>query len=98
MFGKRRLPQEKPSIRERLSDVLEVPGHIAEGLPEISLLGNREAVIDRYQGVLEYNDCVIRLNVGKGVLKFTGRNLVMKTMDRERVTIRGFFTGIEFIQ
>ena len=85
MWKKRRRQEEKCSIRERLSRTFELPFNVLEGLPEIELLGNREAVIEHCQGVLEYDDKVVRINAGKLVVRITGRN------DRRRRDGRGVF-------
>ncbi len=97
MWKKRRRQEEECSIRERLSRTFELPFNVLEGLPEIELLGNREAVIEHCQGVLEYDDKVVRINAGKLVVRITGRNLMLKYMTGDGVMVEGYFTSIAFL-
>ena len=97
MWKKRRRQEEKCSIRERLSRTFELPLNVLEGVPEIELLGNREGVIEHCQGVLEYDDKVVRINAGKLVVRITGRNLMLKYMTGDGVMVEGYFTSIAFL-
>lgn len=96
MWKKRRRDAPRQPIAGMLAQMFGMPVTVAQGLPEIELLGNREAIIEHYAGVLEYNDHVIRLNTGKLILKFTGRDLRLKCMTVDSVTVEGFFTSVEF--
>lgn len=62
----------------------------------IELLGCREAVVDGCKSVLEYDDTVIRLNMGKTRVTFTGRNLSIRSFEKDHAEIEGIFSGIEF--
>lgn len=84
------------TLGERLSGVLELPVSVLEGLPEISLLGNREATVEHCQGVLQYNDRVVRLNTGKLTVKFTGSELRLNCMTGDSVVVSGRFASVEF--
>lgn len=97
MWKKRRRQEEKCSIRERLSRTFELPLNVLEGLPEIELLGNREAMIEHCQGVLEYDDKVVRIKAGKLVVRITGRNLMLKYMTGDGIMVEGYFTSIAFL-
>lgn len=81
---------------EKLSQTLNLPGEVLEGLPEIELLGNKEAVVDHCQGVLEYDEQQVRILANKLVLKFTGRGLRLNYMTQDSVMITGYITGLTF--
>ena len=55
-----------------------------------------EAVIEGCDGVLEYNENVVRLSTGKLVIKFMGRGLILKSMTDTGVIVTGYITSIEF--
>ncbi|MEM1483649.1 YabP/YqfC family sporulation protein [Oscillospiraceae bacterium PP1C4] len=97
MWKKRRAHEDQTSIANKLVRSFELPVNIMERMPEIELLGNKEAVIEHCQGVLEYNEHVVRLNTGRMTLKFLGRNLQMKCMTDDSVIVEGYFTSIEFL-
>lgn len=100
----RRATGEKPPVKEEKRDVLgkvtqalELPRTIFSDTPQIELMGNREAIVEGCQGVLEYDENTIRLNLGAMMLQFTGRDLTMKCLTGQNVIVQGFFHSIEFL-
>jgi sporulation protein YqfC len=81
----------------RLSGLLDIPPSAMSGVPQIELGGNREAVIDGCQGILEYSEDSIKLAAGKLNMLFTGRGLQIKVLTHDSAVIEGFITSIEFI-
>lgn len=98
MWKKRRPQKQRASITDKIAQSFEIPVNVMEGLPQIELLGNREAVVEHCQGVLEYNDQVVRLLTGKLTVKFTGRGLQLKSMTDDSVIVEGYFISVEFTQ
>ncbi|WP_101911129.1 YabP/YqfC family sporulation protein [Marasmitruncus massiliensis] len=96
MRKKRKVQERKISVPGLIARSLELPVDVLEGLPEIELLGNQEAVIEHCQSVLEYNDQVVRIRAGRLTLKFTGRGLRLRTMTGDSIVVEGFFTSVEF--
>ncbi len=70
--------------------------NIMQGGAHIELFSNKEAIIDGIRGVLEYNDCYIKLNTGKGTLEFSGSMLEISSLDAEGLIICGKIEKIEF--
>ncbi len=97
MWKKQRAREKQTSIADKISRSVEVPVNVLEGLPQIELLGNKEAVVEHCQGVLEYDETLVRLKTGRMTLKFTGRNLLLKSMTEDSVIVEGYFTSIEFL-
>ena len=89
---------QKESLQRLVSKTLELPEGLLEGMPQLELLGNREAVVERCQTVLEYTDQVIRLRAAKLTLRFCGRDLRMRRFNETGLTITGYLTSIEFSQ
>ena len=48
--------KQKQASPERLAKILDVPQNMFESYSQIVLSGNREAVLDGCQGVIEYED------------------------------------------
>lgn len=87
----------QPSPAQRLGGLLDIPPAAMSGVPQIELAGNREAVIDGCQGILEYDENVIKLSTGKMSMKFIGRNLQVKVLTHDSAVIDGYISSIEFI-
>lgn len=81
----------------KLTGMLDIPPSALSGIPQIELAGNREAIIDGCQGILEYDDNIIKLTTGKMSVKFTGRGLQLKVLTHDSAVIEGFISNIEFI-
>ena len=86
----------KKNAAEKISDLLDVPENAFTALPQIELSGNREAVIEGCQGILEYDENIVRLNLGKMIVRFTGLDLTIKCMNGESSIVSGTITAIEF--
>lgn len=83
--------------KPRLNELLDIPANALAGVPQIEMAGNREALVDGCQGVLEYDENTIKLSTGKMSIKFTGRGLQIKVLTHTSAVVVGFITGIEFI-
>ena len=90
--------KQKQASPERLAKILDVPQTMFESYSQIVLSGNREAVLDGCQGVIEYEDDFIKLKIGKQMVKFTGQNLQIKCMTGENVIIDGRILSVEFME
>ena len=83
---------------EKLAKILDVPQNMFESYSQVVLSGNREAVLDGCQGVVEYEDDFIKLKIGRQMVKFTGKNLQIKCMAGENVIIDGSILSLEFME
>ena len=63
----------------------------------VELLSDREAVVDGCKGVLEYEECLIRLNIGDGQVKFTGQKLLIRSLSANQAQIEGCIESITFL-
>ena len=98
--NRRQLPVEempKDKMASKVAKVIGVPEDAFTAQPQIELSGNREAVVEGCQGILEYDECVIRLNLGKMMLRFCGRNLQLRCMAAQSVVVEGYIMSMEFL-
>ena len=96
----RRLPEDErpaPAQGSKLARVLQVPQGAVSSLPRMEFCGNREVTIDGSKGVVEYDENLIRVNLGKMTVCFFGRNLTIRCFDLESLIIEGYITSIEFL-
>ena len=63
---------------------------------KIILSGNRELWVEGCKGILEYESNLIRLNLGTKQLKIGGRNLCVRTLEKNRVEIDGYILELTF--
>ncbi|WRS26419.1 YabP/YqfC family sporulation protein [Oscillospiraceae bacterium MB08-C2-2] len=90
--------QQEPLTKgEKLSRILDIPQSALGGTCQMEIADNREVMVEGCQGVLEYDENVIRLMTGKMTVKFTGRGLQIQTLTHNSAFVTGFITAIEFV-
>lgn len=88
-------PPPQPKVLGCISRTLGLPVEVIEGLPEIELRGNLEAVVEHCQGVLEYSPEKIKLRARSLIVEFSGRNLCLTCMTNENILISGYIMQIQ---
>lgn len=87
--------------KKKNSNLKKSSAYIPEcALPDFShfeINSNKEVIIEGCRGILQYDENIIRVNMGKMVTSFCGRNLSLKCLDSDSLVIIGFITSIEFI-
>lgn len=84
-------------IKRNFTETLKLPREVMLDLPLISLTGREEIMIENFKGILEYGDDRIRINTKCGVIRITGKNLVLGQITSECLNIKGVLSSIEFI-
>lgn len=83
-------------IRERLSNTFELPKDIVLDVSKVIIIGTGQITVENHKGIVEYSEELIRINTGDCIMKISGRNLTIKTILQEEITITGELTNIEF--
>ncbi len=90
-------PANRRTVKEKISEELDLPLSSMPGMPNIELAGNRQAIVEGCKGVLEYDDDVIKLNLGKSIVKFVGSDLSINSYRLEQAVISGNIFAVEFL-
>jgi sporulation protein YqfC len=83
-------------IREKLSNTFELPKDIVMDVSKVTAIGTEQVTVENHKGIVEYSEDLIRINTDSGIIKLCGRNLTIKTILQEEITITGKITNIEF--
>ena len=89
--------EKHEKVKREITEALALPKEIVLNLPLISLYGNEELNLENYKGVVEYTSERIRINTSKGILKIEGRNLLLKQVTSENISVTGGIVKIEYI-
>lgn len=84
------------ALTEKLNDTLEIPQSAGPGSVQIELSGNREALVDGCQNILQYDDSTIRLSTGRLVICFSGSDLSVTAMQQNQIRITGTILSVDF--
>lgn len=88
--------QSKTPLSHRICDNFELPEDICRNCGYIELIPNCCALIDGCKSILEYDDSIIKLSLGKKAVCFTGNNLTIKSLSMEQAMVEGFILSMEF--
>lgn len=95
-IGKKNKEKPRLNLKEKVTEVLELPKEIVLNIPRFTMLGNSDLVIENFKGVIEYSDSRIRVNSGIGIVKITGSSLIIREITSEDIMVSGDITSVEF--
>jgi len=87
----------KKSMKEKLTEVLELPKELVLDIPRLTLVGNKDMMIENYKRIIEYGSSCIRVRTGSGIVKLTGAGLIIKEITAEEILIAGEIAVLEFV-
>lgn len=70
--------------------------HKGTGGAVIELTGNRSAVIDGCDGIVDYDDEKVIVRTGRLTVRLLGRGLRLKRLTENSAVIEGFITAVEY--
>ena len=62
----------------------------------VDLISNKEALINGCKGIIEYDECAVRINCGHLIVSFEGSDLSIKALSVEEIIVSGEIMKIEF--
>lgn len=81
----------------KIITALDLPQDLFLGLPNISLLGNREIYISNHRGILSYGQEEMVILVKEYQIQIKGKSLLIVSYTKEELTIQGYIRSMEFI-
>ncbi len=86
----------KTPLSHRICDKLELTEDICRNCGYIEIVSNCCALVDGCKSVLEYDNSIIKLNLGKNAVCFRGNSLTIKSLAMEQAMVEGFIVSVEF--
>jgi sporulation protein YqfC len=83
------LPERPGGLAGALDEWLELPDDTLLDLPRLTLIGQVMLAVENHRGLVRYAPDEVRVATGAGLLQVRGEELVVRRMDRERLTIAG---------
>ncbi len=88
---------KKSKEKIKLFDFSEgVAADLPKNLPNIVLIGNREAHIENIKSITEYSETVVKINLGSSSITFIGERLFISSLNENEITVCGIINGVEF--
>ena len=89
---------KKRNFREKLADMIDVSKDVILDTYLIRITGNRELIIQNHKGIIEYNDRVIRIKAKPHSVSVFGKELELKNISDNTLSIFGFVEKITLIE
>ena len=71
-------------------------GHQGKTGSRIELIGNRSAVVDGCDGIVDYDDEKVIVRTGRLTVRFLGRGLKLKRLTADSAVIDGVIQSVEY--
>lgn len=88
--------QYNTPLAHRICEKLELPEDVIRNCSHIEIVSNCCAMVEGCKSVLEYDDTVIKLNLGKTSVTFFGSDMTIKSLALEQAMIEGTILSMEF--
>lgn len=88
----------KQRLRERFTEMLELPKEIVLNMPKLTMLGNGDLIIENYKGISLYDKDIIHVNTSAGTIKVNGGEIYIKEITSENIMIYGNILSLEFLK
>ena len=88
--------REENSLKNRLSELSELPKDVVLGIPMLTMVGQMELNIENYRGLIEYTDCLIRIHTKDGQIRICGKNLKVDYYTNDEMKVTGHIISIEY--
>lgn len=82
------------TVRERLAGFLELPGDLAYNGCIITLIGEREILLENYRSILEYHSDHLLVLTGHGKIRIQGVSLRVLYYTELEMKVTGQITSV----
>ena len=88
--------QKSLKFREQVIEQLELPKDFVLKDALVTITGRRELLIENYEGILTYEDSVIKIQAKNCRIEITGTHLNIDYYTNEEMKITGFLQQIQY--
>lgn len=81
---------------QRFARMLEIPQDIILDLPRMTMLGNKQLLIENHKGIIEYTPSLVRIKLTQGELIISGKNLILGNLQIEQILVEGTVGEIKY--
>ena len=85
--------KKRNNVRERFGQILDMPLDMIKGCSRMTVIGNESVLIENYNGIIEYEENVIRLS---NSINIFGSSLNIEEITDDDILITGKIRNVEF--
>ncbi|MEC0244231.1 sporulation protein YqfC [Paenibacillus chitinolyticus] len=90
----RRLTQK---WKQMTANMLDLPQDVVQDIPRITMIGNVQLYVENHCGVMHFSSDMLRLQLTRGKLEVSGKELVIRAILTEEVLIEGIIADIRYM-
>lgn len=72
-----------------MAENLKLPKDVITGDVNIRIMGQSEVFVENYRYIIEYSECVLKLQCRNTKLKISGSKLVIEYYSRDEMLVKG---------
>lgn len=88
----------RTGIKEKIINALELPKDLILDIPRITIVGDRDILLENYKNILEFSCEQIRVATGLGVIRISGENMQIREITCDNIAVSGEINGIELTE
>ncbi len=86
----------KKKMKEKLTNMLDVPQEIVLDVPKLVLDSNTSLWIENYKGIITYDENTVKINTNQFIITILGNHLEIDSMTTEELSISGEIASVEY--
>ncbi|MFF2155902.1 sporulation protein YqfC [Paenibacillus chitinolyticus] len=83
--------------KQMTANMLDLPQDVVQDIPRITMIGNVQLYVENHCGVLHFSSEMLRLQLTRGKLEVSGKELVIRAILTEEVLIEGIIADIRYM-
>ena len=88
--------QRKNRSLQNQAGFLDIPQDIVLDLPRITMLCNKQLLVEYHKGIIEYTPLLVRIKLNQGELIITGEELTLGNLQAEQILVEGTVRDITY--
>ncbi len=88
--------QHRNKSLQKLAGLLDIPQDIVLDLPRITMLGNKQLLVENHKGIIEYTPSLVRIKLNQGELIINGKELTLGNLQVEQILVEGTVRDITY--
>ncbi|SMC93930.1 sporulation protein YqfC [Sporomusa malonica] len=81
---------------QSLAGFLEIPQDIVLDMPRITMLGNKQLLVENHRGIIEYTPSLVRIKLNQGELCILGEDLMLGNLQAEQILVEGVVQEVKY--
>ena len=90
------MDKREEALTKVMAEFLEIPKDLILDLPKITIIGRNEVYLENHRGIIEYLPNRLRINLTRGFLEIEGRDLEIKALMADEISIYGQVNSVRY--